>query len=283
MKINKKELKEIFNECTKELIEEHVNIVRNFNSAAKIIEQQWTSPDDFWWVKIEQRYKDFRSYNGRRNDIQFKFWKQINKIDGTDRENHVGYAIIRGNSKESAVKCLKNITVHLNPWAAKSYGQDIVTSEGNSFAIIDVCNLFYARAYMTINKRSLKTTVAKARDSKSKGMFKMREFHHAAGQMKVGNDGTHNWEQERPWTLIDCDIDDTVQQQKLEQFLADNGIKIDGMDMSHDGKHYYISDPRVRTLDFSPFLNAQTNNRPGDPAVLAKGDASMLLYSPCGI
>ena len=40
MKINKKELKEIFNECTKELIDEHVNIVRNFNSAAKIIEKQ---------------------------------------------------------------------------------------------------------------------------------------------------------------------------------------------------------------------------------------------------
>ena len=50
-------------------------------------------------------------YEKYRNDIQFKFWKQINKTDGTNRENHVGYAIIRGNSKESAVKCLKNITI----------------------------------------------------------------------------------------------------------------------------------------------------------------------------
>lgn len=267
-----------------QLLNEHRNYVNQMQTAENIIRRQWESPDDFWYVKVEQRFKDFKSFNRRHGGGYAKYWKRVDGgTDSTHRENHVGWAKICGATVEDAVDSLKNITIHLNPWAAKEMGMKLVDSTGSMEGLIAVCNKFYARAYMTINKRSLSEVQARVDIDKQEGKFGHRAFNHRAGQSKSGNDGTIDWDAKRPWTLIDCDIDDAKAQAELEQFLADHGITPVEAYESHDGKHYVFDKQDVSGLNFSQFFHYDTNNRPGDPPILAKKDANMMLYSPCGI
>lgn len=270
------------------LLEAHKNVIFDLAGGIDFIEKYWESPDDMWWIEIEQRYKDFRNHNRRNNKVpgssSFKKWTRVPGSDGKGNGNHVGYVIIRGRTKEEAKKSLLNAVVHLNPWAAQKFGKKIVTSNGYMEAIIDVCNFFFARAYMTINKRSINSVLDRAKSDVKVGLFKGREFHHRAGQPKEGNDGQVDWDKERPILFIDCDIEDEGGRRELDSFLKKNNIDIIRKIESHDGVHYFTTDTRVLNLDFS-WLDRKyrvNNRRIDDPMVLVKHDAKMLLYSPCG-
>ena len=289
IKLTENLLRSIIYEACSKVLNEHTTIVNQLDNAEAIIRKQWTGPDDMWWIKIDQRFKDFRHYN-KRHPQTTRMWARVNgkdHMDGTPRENHVGYVIVRGRTVDDAIASLKNACVHLHPWAARQYGTNLVKSQGNIEAIKEVCNLFYARAYMTINKRSISDVVSISKSDKANNMDfdKHREFHHRAGQPKHGiSSSGRDWEAERPWTLVDCDIDDAQGQKELEDLMSKNGITPFASGLSHDGKHYITDNPKIKNLDFSPvFSKYPTLNRPGDPPILAKGDASLLLYSPCGI
>ena len=287
MLLNENNIRRIVKESISQfLMEDHLKIVDNIDDIISLIDEYWESPDDAWWIKIESRLKDFKGYNRRNPKKKPKFWKQVNGPDGTKRENHVGYVIVRGATKEACIRSLKNAVVHLNPWAARIIHSRIMYSNGNADAIRQVCRFFFARAYITINKRSLQSTIDRSRLDKQTGMFKGREFHHRIGQTRTGIDSAGvNWSINRPLGLIDCDIDNVQAQKELDDYLKKNNVRVLLRKQSHDGMHYVISIKDAENLDFS-FLNNNrryvTNNRPNDPSVLFKPDANLLLYSAVG-
>ena len=287
--LNENILKQLIENIIKEnvseiLNEEHLKVVDNIDEIIDLIGQYWTSPDDMWWINIDSRKKDFRNYNKREtNKHNQKWFTRVNRIDGTHRENHVGYVLVRGRTKEAAQNSLKNCVVHLNPWAADMCGTDTVYSNGNAEALKIVCNRFFARSYITINKRSIKKIIRISRLDKIRGLFKGREFHHRAGQIKSGIDASGvDWSKEYPLGLIDCDIDIPEAHKELENYLMQNGVNIIKKRQSHDGMHYIVPIKDVQGLNFSFMDKYATNNKPGDPNVLFKPDAKIPVYSAIG-
>ena len=277
----------ILNETISSLFESHLPIVDNIDAIVGMIGEQWTSPDDVWWIKIEARIKDYMNYSKRRKpDEPVRWWKRQSQVDSTNRENHVGYAIIRGHTKEACQDSLRNVVVHLNPWAARVFGRDLVYSYGNSEAIRTVCNKFFARSYITINHRSMSNTIDRAKMDKANNYhnpFKGREFHHRVGQARTGIDSSGiNWTVLRPYGLVDCDVDNEQAQAELERYFADNNVEIKLKKQSHDGMHYIIPIDQAKNLNFDFMDKYSTNNRRGDPNVLFKPDANIIVYSPVG-
>ena len=41
--------------------EDHLKVVDNIDAVIAWVEENWTGPDDMWWIKIDQRKKDFRN------------------------------------------------------------------------------------------------------------------------------------------------------------------------------------------------------------------------------
>lgn len=271
----------------KNALYEHRNVIYNLDSCVRVIEAQWESPDDQWMVVIEQRLKDYKHYNQNHKfnfgDKGFKKWSKINSIDGTHRENHVGYVLVKGNTKEECVDSLKHAVVHLNDWAAKMVGRKDIPSQGAMEGVIEICNRFFARAYMNINKRSGKMVDDRIAKDKAMGLFKGRELQHRMGQAKENDDATVKWTEIRPWGMIDCDVDDAKAQAELEKYLKDNGIEPFDQYESHDGKHYILKTREAAKLDFSFLAKYNSRNRRNDPNCEFKGDAKMILYSPTGI
>ena len=269
----------------KSSLNEHVNEIYNVNAGIKLIDAQWESPDDFWYIYITQRRKDNRD----------TFVKNHNASGSkTFGDNYIAYGIVQGNTKEEAIECLKNIkmTVNKEYYNKISNKGNIVTSvESVSFpiqSIVMLCNRFNARCYMAVNKRSMSETSKYADSLKARGMERGREFQFAAGRKMVNNDPTSNWKQKRPYGLIDCDIDNVQAQKELEDLLAQNNIPIFDKYPSHDGMHYVLNSRDAERLDFTKFDtkyrkgNAAPTRRNSDPMVLYKADACILLYSACG-
>lgn len=276
----------ILNEAIYSLVESHLAVVDNIEDIINWVGENWTSPDDVWWIKFDSRKKDFKNYNKRNPDKPTKWWDFQDKTDSTSKENHVGYVIVRGATKEACQDSIKNAVVHLNPWAAKEMGTDAVYSNGNADAIRTVCNVFFARAYITINSRSMNQTIQRAKIDKQNTVhnpFKGREFHHRVGQARTGIDRNGvNWTILRPYGLVDCDVDNPQAQAELEQYFKDNGVDIKLKRQSHDGMHYIISIDQAKGLNFNFMNKYSTNNRRGDPNVLFKPDANIIVYSSVG-
>lgn len=266
-------------------------IVNNIMPILSIIERTWKSPDDLYYIHIDQRFKDFRNFNvdkGFRSpsDRGAKRWKRedLSGNDSTRRENHVGYCIIRGRTKEDCKENVLNAVVHLNPWAAKMYGKDTITSNGGMEAIIEICHRFFARAYMVINPRSMQKTIDRAREDKKVNRFNGREFAHRAGQSKSGFDGTYDWNKIYPDALIDCDISNPQAWSDVENLLKANGCKIYNKMKSHQGIHFIVNYNECKNIDFTPIMKRYPSfNKPGDPAILLKHDANTMVYSTAGI
>lgn len=285
--LNEQDLKGLIGNIVLEVLtEDHLPVVDNIESIVEMVGEQWTSPDDVWWIKIEARIKDYMNYSKRRTpDQPVRWWKPKSRVDSTNRENHVGYVIVRGHTREACQNSILNAVVHLNPWAAKEFGRDKVYSYGNAEAIRTVCNKFFARSYITINHRSMSNTIDRARMDKTSGRnpFKGREFHHRVGQTRTGIDSTGvNWSIIRPYGLVDCDVDNEEAQAELERYFADNHIEVKLKKQSHDGMHYIIPIEQAKNLDFSFMDKYSTNNRKNDPNVLFKPDANIIVYSPVG-
>lgn len=267
------------------LNEDHLKVVDNIATVIDWVNENWTGPDDMWWIEIDQRKKDFRNFNKRNHTTRRneKWWSRVSGPDGTSRANHVGYVIVRGNTKEACVDSIRNAVVHLHPWAAKQMGTKMVRSNGNAEAIKIVCNTFFSRAYMTINQRSMNQTINRARQDKETSLFGNRAFHHRAGQSRSGIDSSgFNWTLTRKYGLIDCDIDNVQGQQELEDYFRKNNVKVLKKMQSHDGMHYILPIEDAKGLTFNFMNKYDTNNKPGDPSVLFKPDANMIVYSPIG-
>lgn len=279
------QLKYILNINSKSSLNEHVNEIYNVNAGIKLIDAQWESPDDFWYIYITQRRKDNRD----------TFVKNHNASGSkTFGDNYIAYGIVQGNTKDEAIECLKNIKMNINReyYDKISNKGNIVTSvESTSFpiqSIVMLCNKFNARCYMAVNKRSMSETTGYADSLKRRGIERGREFQFAAGRKMVNNDPTNDWKKKRPYGLIDCDIDNPQAQKELEDLLAQNNIPIFDKYQSHDGMHYVLNSRDAERLDFTRFDrvyrkgNAAPTRRNSDPMVLFKGDACILLYSACG-
>lgn len=271
-------------------VDEHLDVVNNLNLAIRIIKEQWQSPDDCWWIKIEQRFKDFRHYNTRHGFSEgqkgFKRWRRVDGPDGTSRENHVGYVIVKGDTLEDCIKSLTHAVVNLNPWAQHMVDTgktQIGQSNGNMEQIIQVCNRFFARAYMTINHRSYQAASDRAEQDKKEGKFKGRELHHRIGQTKTGFDGTVDWSKERPWGMTDCDVDNVDAQAELERYHDKQGVKPFDAALSHDGKHYIFNTLKPKDFDYSFMQRHNSFNRRNDPNCEFKPDASIIVYSAVGV
>lgn len=259
------------------VLNEHETLIENFSDAERLIDMQWTSPDDYWFVQITQRKKDYRSYN-KRHGGNSMWWNRVNGVDGSSRENFAGYGVIKGNTKDEAKQSLKDITVKLNPWAAKIIGSQTVSSAGNCEAIKNVCDTLYARAYITINKRSMNWMQSRIQNRIANGI--LRAFEKESSRL---HDDPRD-EKYYPWVMIDMDIDNQQAWNEMDQYLASQGFNPSIVHKSHDGMHYFFNSPDIANaiLNFAKFNKYVTNNRPGDPAVLIKRDAKMMLYSPCG-
>lgn len=279
MLITEEDIKYMVSECINRILSEHVDVIYQLDTAISLIDKQWESPDDFWYVYISQRKKD---------NLQ-NFHKNHNS-DGSKNfgVNYIAYGVVSGKTKQEAIECLKHIQMNINGTyqsMISNSGRIVKTidSPRELSAVIYLCNKFNARCYMTINKRSMNQTNSYADTLKKRGLERGREFQFAAGQQKVNDDGVIKWSEVRPWGLIDCDIDNPQAQAELESYLDKNNIKPEKKYESHDGMHYLFSNRDAQKIDFSYFdRKYRPQNAPrrkSDPMVLFKGDACMLLYS----
>ena len=123
---------------------------------------------------------------------------------------------------------------------------------------------------------------------KKKGLFPNREFHHRAGQARSGVDRSgKDWTPERPYGLVDCDVDNAQAQAWLENYFVSKGVKVHFKKPSFDGMHYFVTVDDAKKCDWDYVnrymaKNYNTQNRPGDPPVLFKPDANAMLYSAIG-
>lgn len=281
MQFNQDDLKYIITESVKKILSEHRDEVYELDTAIELINRQWQSPDDFWYVYISQRKKDNLAtfHKNHQGDASTKF-----------NVNFLAYGIVSGNTKEEAIENLRHIQMNINP----SY-QNLISNKGNIIktinsprdisGIIFLCNKFNARCYMTINKRSFNQTNSYANSLKQRGMERGREFQFAAGRQMTNDDKNVKWTKVRPWGLIDCDIDDKQAQAELEDYLSKNGITPEMKYESHDGMHYLFSTNDAQKLKYDYFEKYRPKNAPrraNDPQILYKHDACMLLYSATG-
>lgn len=276
-------------------VDEHLDVVGGqdtdkLETCLKIIQSTWESPDDYWVVEIKARIKDHLKYNIPS--------ASIGGFVGT-AGNRVGYALISGNTLDDTIQSLKNIQITLFDWASKMIGgKSIVKStSGNMDAVYELCNLFFARAYFSINKRSMKDTL-KALETKNGNKY---DFLNLAIYGKGYN----------LITFIDCDIDpeikskinpDMTGQDKIDELLSllkTNGITILKSELSHNGVHIYIPtreykekkeiiknalssnfNVRVKTINGESY--EFSDNKSGDEPIKFKENSYILLYSPCG-
>ena len=283
------------------MINEHVDTINNLKTVIDIIKEDWNSPDDYWHIDITIRRKDvinnkiFSPYFSKiTKDGEVKYFTRANKSnddrtrESTQSKNFVGYAIISGNTLEEAIKSLLNPTVYFTSWAGKAVGMKTYSSnDGNMGAIIDVCTQFFARAYISMNKRSYRDVTKRIRDKYSKDYGIDSFLFSKESQRKLmGNEKFIK----RPWSLIDFDIDDEMTEKEFEEYLKNNGVKIRYKLKSHNGTHYLLNYKDLQTarkvkLDLDKFdiRNMTFGIRgSGDKAVSIDHDNKLLLYSPCG-
>lgn len=255
------------------MIDEHIAVIDNTKDVEKLISMQWTSPDDYWFIQVTQRKKDFRNFN-KRHGGQSKWWNRVSGVDGTVRENFAGYGVVKGNTLQDAINCLHNIKIKLNPWAAQILGQNEVQSAGNMEAIYKVCDTLWARAYITINKRSMSRT---QRIAKQGGL---RAFEKESSR-------NHNDAKYYPWSMIDMDIDDANAASETDTALRKLGINPKIRHSSHDGMHYFFDTRDIMNYtehspEFSPIARKYAASKQPGEAFTMKEDAKMIIYSPCG-
>ena len=258
---------------TNGMIDEHISVIDNTKDVETLIKMQWTSPDDYWFIQVTQRKKDFRNYNKRHGGMS-KWWTRVQGVDGTSRENFAGYGVIKGNTVQEAINCLHNIKIHLNPWAAQAYGQTDVQSNGNMEAIYDVCDKLWARAYVTINKRSMSRTQRIAKQGGQRAFEKESSRNHRDAQFY-------------PWSMIDMDIDDPNAAAETDAALKKLGISPAIRHSSHDGTHYFFDNRDImkyteHSPEFSPIARKYAAAKQPGEAFTMKEDAKMIIYSPCG-
>ncbi|MBP5723238.1 MAG: hypothetical protein J6X18_06670 [Bacteroidales bacterium] len=257
------------------MIDEHIAVIDNTSDAQKLVGLQWNNPDDVWFVQVTQRKKDFRSYNKRHGGTS-KWWSRVPGPDGTSRENFVGYGLVQGSTKQEAMDSLKNITIHLNPWAAKIIGQTDVKSNGGMEAIYSICDKLWARAYITINKRSL---------SRTQRIAKNRPNDPRAFEKELSRN--HRDENYYPWSMTDMDIDHPNAWSETDSALNKISINPVISHGSHDGKHYFFNDRKImkyseHSPEFAPIAKKYAANKQPGEAFTMKYDAKMMIYSPCG-
>ena len=258
----------------KKMIDEHIAIIDNSKDVEKLISMQWTSPDDYWFIQVTQRKKDFRSYNKRHGGTS-KWWKRVQGVDGTSRENFAGYGIVMGNTLQDAIDCLHNIEIHLNPWAAQAYGQKDVKSNGNMEAIYDICDKLWARAYITINKRSYSRSQRLASKSTDPRAFEKESSRNHRDPQCYG------------YSMIDMDIDHPGAESETDTALQKLGITPAIKHASHDGVHYFFKNRDIMNYtehspEFSPIARKYAASKQPGEAFTMKYDAKMIIYSPCG-
>lgn len=223
---------------------EGVERINNLETAIKIIETQWSSPDDYWYVKIIQRKKDNNNVvddEGRQIFVNGKAW-----LDGDKYDNRIGYVIVKGNTMEEAVNSLLNATVTIfDSWVDFIGNKHVSSNNGNIGAIIDVCRAFNARAYMSSYKRSYDSF--KNREPKKTGVMpsvilglagktdpssRERVFDHLTNHQKIRSN---------PYYLVDCDDEDEGTQNKVLSFLEkEYNIKPLNVYHTHNGIHFLI-------------------------------------------
>ena len=257
------------------VLDEHIAVIDNTTDAQKMVGMQWSDPDDVWFIQVTQRKKDFRNYN-KRHGGSSKWWSRVSGPDGTSRENFVGYGLVQGATKQEAMDSLKNITIHLNPWAARIIGKNDVDSNGGMEAIYSICDKLWARAYITINKRSLKRTqrIAKNRPNDPRAFEKELSRNHR----------DQNY---YPWSMTDMDIDHPNAWSETDTALSKLNINPVISHGSHDGKHYFFNDRAIMNYDehspeFAPIARKYAANKQPGEAFTMKYDAKMIIYSPCG-
>lgn len=275
----------------KDILKEHLDIVNNQSTFESIIREQWETPDDFWYVCIDSRVKDFISrkvfhpYYIRKKPRSVKMFHKIGDVDKRfhyDRKhNTVGYVIIKGDTVDDAINSLKNPIVHFLPWAQEKVKRETYSSnDGKMKAIIKTCNHFFARAYVSINKRSF--SYCEKNSNGDEATFR---------SIALKSYTKFPWNQnpkngKLPWQMIDCDIDTVEGQKKMEDYLAKNyDFDISINSASHDGRHYIIKNPLPgnKTVHFPDELGQDKSDtsKDGHP-ILVKKDGFILLYSPCG-
>lgn len=217
--------------------------VDNFNAAASII-MQFRNTDDFYFIEIIKRKKD-----------------------------NLGQSFSQRGPDASSNK------LYLGSYTIRS-AQELLNKKQE---IIDLCDRENARAYMTINARSMSDTMKYVAYCKKKGLFPGREFEHAAGQHKEFNDRDHNWEEERPRGKFDFDPTQAQAKKEFDEILARFNMKPLFVGQTPSGGWEYImSDRNGKFLDlrgFEKYRPHQHTRRKSDPMVLFKGDAPMCLYS----
>lgn len=260
----------------KETINSYFRTVDNIQETLRFICENWESPDDVWWLKIDARRKDVLNFN-KRSHKKKATWYRKSFLDSTCRDNHVGYALIRGRNKEECAKSFLNCVIHLNPWAAEEYGMKTVRSNGNGSAIRELCDFFFARAYMTLNKRSMSDVINKTRQAQAMGIPNGREFHKAIGTMRKPE-----YDNSIKFGLIDCDVADKNGQKELADYLARKGVKVYIDKPSFSGVHKVITVKDGQNLNFDFMKKYPSDNKPTDPNTKFKADASFLVYSSAG-
>lgn len=243
------------------LLNEHNDVVNNFDLAKRIILETWETPEDFWYVSISQRMKD--NYNVRDDDGREIFRQK--KFAGTSyKVNQIGYAIIQGQTRDDAVNSLFNSVVHILPQWINTVGSKTVNS------IINACEMMNARAYMKSEKKNINDELNSSKGFKPNGVtpkdIKMLCGNTDDNSVKViMNYRMNRSDRNSNMALVDCDIDDDNSLNKVLSMLNDFNIKPYECTPSHNGYHI-LFDKRQISSNKTEIKNtiAQLNQRFGE-------------------
>ena len=253
----------------KVIITEGQEIINNLSLAVELVQKQWESEDDYWYVSICQRRKDngnviddngMSIFSGKlRKTKNGHVIDNIGWEDGDSSKNKIGYVVVRGKTLDEAINCLLNPTVIIfESWKGFFGGKKQISSNDRKMSsIIRVCRMFNARAYFSSYKKSYSALYGTdPHDLRvTKPIIALRGKNDPISRERVFDFvSTRKAAHNLPIWFVDCDDEGEEINRKVSDYIKSACGVEPRIYKSHGGVHYlidmshYFSDKKGRSI-----------------------------------
>lgn len=223
-----------------EMIDEHLDTVNNLDFAIQCAQQNWIDKNSYCLIEIIQRAKDNTNVLDDTGNSIFSITKERGK--NIKHDNVIASATINGKTLEEFIQNLRNPILHIYGKFRDllGYGDTITCNDNNIGNVIDICDKFNARAYLSPVKQGLSDKMKSEIKPNSMTPNRIKDL---IGKTDIDskrlkldwitNHVDRNW----PYGFIDCDIDDEGVVKQIIDILKKYSITKYGVRPSHNGYH----------------------------------------------